>query len=151
MHISCKMICIGMFLFVLFASCSNKESGSKNLPFLNIEEGLKNQKEMFLSDIADSIGYIKLETTPECLIGNGSAYIRNDKVFVHTIKPARVLVFNTKGKYLYKLDKQGQGPGEYTNLFQFTISNSGNRMAFTRWSPPTSGRSISKLPTPLSP
>ena len=101
------------------------------MPVLNIEEGLKNQKKLFLSDIADSISYIKLETSPECLIGNGTAFIRKDKVFVSTIKPARVLVFDTQGKYLYKIDKQGQGPGEYTALFQFTISNSGKRMAFT--------------------
>lgn len=101
------------------------------MPILNIEVGLNNQKKAFLSDIADSISYIKLETTPECLIGNGTAFIRDDKVFVSTIKPARVLVFDTQGQYLYKIDNQGQGPEEYTALFQFTVSKSGNRMAFT--------------------
>ncbi|HHU35481.1 MAG TPA: 6-bladed beta-propeller, partial [Bacteroidetes bacterium] len=36
---------------------------------------------------------------------------------------SRIIVFDNKGKYLFKIEKLGRGPGEYTDITDLTISN----------------------------
>jgi hypothetical protein len=77
-------------------------------------------------DIADDVEaeweIFRLETSNECLVAdiskiifqNGMYYISDDvSLFLH--------VFDSKGKFLKKLEKQGQGPGEYIDIKTFDI------------------------------
>ncbi len=125
------LIVILILIQVCIEACQNSNNSLELIQIINIEAGFKNQKELFLSDIADSIGYVKLETTPECLIGNGNALIRDNKIFFKMSNPDRILIFDMDGKYISKLDKIGKGPGEYTGIFQWTVSPRGERLAFS--------------------
>ena len=72
-----------------------------------------------------NIRYIPLETTDECLLGNADKIlIQNNRIYVADFNKAMSLfVFDMNGKYLFKINKRGQGPGEYTSFRDFDIHN----------------------------
>lgn len=76
-----------------------------------------------LSEILDdSVEVIPLEMKDECLI---SQIVRiefyKDKILVSDKANAKIFVFTSEGKYLKSIGKQGQGPGEYSFLGDFTL------------------------------
>lgn len=75
------------------------------------------------SQFVDSIHFIPLETTENNLIGTVTKIIKtDDKYYVLDNKMAKkIFVFDTKGKFLYSIGIYGKGPGEYSNLTDFTV------------------------------
>jgi hypothetical protein len=124
-----KIITIGAIAISLMA-CQPTNKNRENIRIIDVEAGFRNKKDMPLSAIADSIAYIKLETLPDCLIGRGTPLIRGNRVFVMTQHPDCIYIFDRSGKYLSKIDKKGKGPGEYDGISQWSVSPSGNRVAF---------------------
>jgi hypothetical protein len=81
-----------------------------------------------LSEIVDSISSIQLETTDECLIASIGLLKYHDRhYYIYDIRAKTIYIFNETGKYVSKLCKYGQGPGEYLGLNNFTI-DSDNRI-----------------------
>ena len=113
-----------LLALLCFSSCqSNEPSGT---PVQNVVLDLDLDQKLFLSEIADSIEIIPLEQTDGSDIGEvwriipykGRFYILNaiNNYYIHY-----VLVFDNQGRFIYKLDKRGQGPGEYTSLNDIAI------------------------------
>jgi hypothetical protein len=74
------------------------------------------------SDLYNRYEVILLETTNESLISQIVNIVKEkDKYFVGDNRIHKVLVFDSTGKYLYSIGRQGRGPGEYRNLADFTI------------------------------
>lgn len=75
------------------------------------------KKEMLLSEIADSVIIIPLETKQECIMGTTvKMIIKNKYIYALDVKQDIVFVFNKKGEFIAKLNKKGRGPAEYSNL-----------------------------------
>src|SRR5690554_6814270 len=67
------------------------------------------------SEIYDSVRFIALETSKNCLIGgiNNLIYFKN-KFFVHDKHIAKsVFIFDKNGKFECQIGKIGKAPGEY--------------------------------------
>jgi hypothetical protein len=87
---------------------------------LDIQQVIKKPKNILLSDIAKSVTYIPLETTPKFLIGDKSVRVKpcGDYIFVSEHgKP--VGVFSRTGKFIRTIGRIGNGPGEYNFDFLF--------------------------------
>lgn len=72
-----------------------------------------------LSHFATDIDYIKLETTPECLIslqGPVRAFICDSNIVIISYSNIRILVFDENGKFLNRVGRIGQGPEEYISM-----------------------------------
>lgn len=76
-----------------------------------------------VAQIADTVKYIRLETTPEALIGTiYDIQVVDSMIFIFESLPAsRILCFMADGRFRYKIDAIGKGPGEYIDLESFTI------------------------------
>ncbi|MFA5817241.1 MAG: 6-bladed beta-propeller [Bacteroidales bacterium] len=109
-------VCICVFLM----SCSTKIK--TELPVIDVIGALKNEKLLKLSEIVDHIEYVKLETTPECLIGGGQAVLTGNTIYIKNFRPISLLVFDGQGKFLRQISRQGKGPGEYINFAYFDVS-----------------------------
>lgn len=74
------------------------------------------------------ISFVPLETTPESTIGQiGKVIFRHNKLYIADFDLSKALfVFDMQGKFLFKIDRSGRGPGEYTNFFDFDILNNGD-------------------------
>jgi hypothetical protein len=87
--------------------------------------------ELKLSNFSN-VRYIPLETTDDCLIGNiNKALIRNNRIYVADFDQAFALfVFDLQGKFLFKIARMGQGPGEYVSFRDFDIQSNGDIYMF---------------------
>ncbi len=97
----------------------NKENKPINLNLL------KNVKYTDFYENLDSIKLIPLETTDISLIGNISRiFIVNDTIFIADYsKTKTIFAFNLQGSFLYKINKLGNGPGEYQNINMVQIDD----------------------------
>jgi hypothetical protein len=74
-------------------------------------------EEILLSEIAESIHYIKLQTDPETRLGRIHSFIIREKhIYVLDISHHTIWVFDREGNLASKLARRGNGPGEYLRL-----------------------------------
>jgi hypothetical protein len=76
-----------------------------------------------LFDYFSSIELIPLETSPDVLIAGITKIINYQDKWYMLDKPQSILfVFDQTGKFLFKIDKKGQGAGEYLFISDFNIN-----------------------------
>jgi hypothetical protein len=82
-----------------------------------------------ITSLADSVRYIKLETTDESIIGIISQVIYYDGLFfIRDNKSSSILVFEQTGKYKFKISKKGRGPGEYAEMTRMLLDRKNRRI-----------------------
>ena len=111
-----KILLIIWGMYLCFA-CQQKDEISWNI---EVENGVES---MLVSDIADTVKYIRLETIPEALIGTiYDVQVLDSMIFIlETLPASRILCFTADGRFRYKIDAMGKGPEEYRDLESFTI------------------------------
>jgi len=110
-----------LFLLIIIFSCSNRKSNDYSTEGKEITIDLKSVQNVSLK--IENIRYIPLETTDECLIGRADkVLIKNNRIYVSDFNKAMALfVFDMNGKLLFKINRRGQGPGEYISFNDFDI------------------------------
>lgn len=99
----------------------------------NIEfsEYLKNKKDLFLSDIAESVSYVQIETTNEYLIGEKGLSVKPCGEFLFVGQHNSPLgVFDRNGKFIRTIGKIGKGPEEFNNDYFFYPEEIGRKIMF---------------------
>lgn len=120
-----KSILILLNLVLLFTTCSVKSNDSKsnnneNSLLIDLSE-LPTGLEDLSNDIKD-IKFVPLETSSKCLISEIRTIIENEEyIFVRDNKGKSILRYDKKGKYISKIGKIGKGPGEYLEIFDFSL------------------------------
>ena len=121
---------IYLFLFVsLFLSCSSHSVKREEVKVIDsiirIGDAIANPLSMSLSSFVDSITYVPLETT--------KSYVRN-KELISYVKPYWIVfpgdVFDEKGRFISHIGALGQGRGEETNGWGYSIFYDNHRMFF---------------------
>lgn len=98
-------------LFVLFIPlfCTAQEVVNVRIDPRDITYGQEK-----LSDFAESIEYVPLETKEKCLIGRVSGFdISNNYILVACGKADVAYLFHRDGRFISRVGNQGGGPGEY--------------------------------------
>lgn len=119
-----------IFFIIIFCFCGRKSTNEKDntgsvlrIDLLS-EPGSKVTK---LSEFAENIEYIPLQTTDSSLMGsvrhkivyNGKRiYLKNTE----GLSQASILCFDINGKFLFRIEDTGRGPEEYTNIEDFDVS-----------------------------
>ena len=110
-----KMKALGLILVTLtslLVGCLNEEA----VETINVySEPVR--EEMNISQIAEEISLVQLQNDSGNVIGRVHSVIIRDKyIYVLDISSHSVLVFNRDGSFVSKLDRRGNGPGEYLGL-----------------------------------
>lgn len=85
-----------------------------------------------ISDLIDSIKYVKLELTENSMIGElTKIVIFEDRIYALDMKTSSLFTFDIDGKYISKICNIGQGPNEYTQLDFFTIDKKQRHLVLT--------------------
>ena len=114
---------IKYYSFIIFClcliSCSDKTE-TKDVISVDLED----ISQPSIYDIFSDISVIPLETTTESLIKNISKvqYYKSRYYILDSRPFYRILVFDSAGKYLYKIDNRGNGPHEYIDISDFYIN-----------------------------
>lgn len=105
--------CILFVFCIVISGCDRNISGVEAIK-VNPNEVAE---ETLLSEFVDSIRYIKLQTDPNCLMGRIRSIILKEKyIYAFDQSQMAIFVFDMNGKFVSKLDKQGNGPDEYRRL-----------------------------------
>lgn len=106
---------------MLFSCASEKndkvmnEGGCLIIPF---EKGVENVRAIKLSDIAEKVTFIPLETTDSSLVARqmlNNVRLANGQIYVPCSEGLLTFDEHT-GKFLRRISRKGQGPGEYTSI-----------------------------------
>ncbi len=115
-----KITLILLIISVLYSCTRENKANLDNLEIYPLRE---KKREIKLNQLFSNFDFISLETTDEAIIGNISKLIFNDdNIFILDNSQAKkIFIFNTNGKFIRTIGKIGKGPGEYTNIEDFTI------------------------------
>lgn len=92
---------------------------SQQLPVLELATAIDHPTKIALSDFIESIGYVQLETTQDCLI-NANPDIKLLKHHILIITNQQCLLFDRKtGAFIREIGHYGKGPGEFRSTYGF--------------------------------
>lgn len=112
--------CLAFLLFILLA-CQQNQKGT--VPEINPD--LFINKEIKLSDIADSVIYVSFDTT---VIFRGIRHCEYMDSFILISTGDELLKYDNSGNYIQTIGSSGPGPEEYTRCLQFTVDREGKRI-----------------------
>lgn len=107
-----------------FCSCSDNNSKQDEIRVIDPRELI--QANILLSDLAQSISYIPLSNNVPFIHVNSLQLC--DSVTIACTYPEGIFTFNSKGKLLNRIGKNGRGPGEYQWGFMFTLDREHKRV-----------------------
>lgn len=113
-----------LLLGCLSCNSENGEVGESDIYFVDIESKVGESRSVYLSEIADSVYYIPLETTQESVVSSPFRYImvyENKKLFYRQGESYKI--FDALGgEFLGTFDRQGNGPEEYIASVRFLVN-----------------------------
>lgn len=110
------LCCIGIFLF-LVSACDEKKEKSI---LIDLDQSF-DTKEIKLSELADDIRCIPLETNGDFLLpDNNTMYWVSDK-YIISISDKDIRQFSSEGKFVRKLASAGKGPDEYSRILSYAV------------------------------
>ena len=120
-----KVRVTNIFLLLLFWSCSSPEKVNYN----SIEVDIDERHNVSVLNLFDRIELIPLETSNSSLLSFIDKLIcYNDVLYIHDYSEKQILAFGPDGKFLYKINNRGQGPGEYLHISDFDINKEESKM-----------------------
>lgn len=126
-----KKIVLLICFICLIISCGKVEEpkqkirDKKKISTINLSNLKK--KNYHIDSVYENFRYIKLESTTNSLIGKyDKIKFENDTIYVLEKSNSQqcIFAFNTNGKFLFKIDAKGRGPGEYIKIDDFYINTS---------------------------
>lgn len=109
-------------LVSVFVSCEERKPVTDGCIRFDLSESLSDT--LNVQDRIYPLELIALETTEESLLGSVDKLIEaNGRYYVLDHMMECVQVFDGTGKYLHRVGKVGQGPGEYSDLSDFAVDD----------------------------
>ncbi|MBR1941505.1 MAG: 6-bladed beta-propeller [Bacteroidaceae bacterium] len=120
-----------LLMLISLTGCSSPKGNAdtekveEGLPVINLSEGVEEVDKLNLSDAAERVEIVKLETTGQSLISDiEHIQVTNSDIWITHYKDQYVYRFSRDGKFKNRVGKIGQGPEEYTRLSSFWIDES---------------------------
>lgn len=115
---------IATCIIVLFSACIHKSDRIRNdnVNVIPLKEAINHvdNKPIKLSEHFSGFEYLKLETSPNCMLGSGkraTQFIITPKYIYSEGKK----FLRNDGRFVHDMGKTGNGPGEYVRLFSVDI------------------------------
>ena len=109
-----------LLLALILASCNNQKARNQDDAVFNVSfDDCKTTVDLKLSDLIDNYTFVKLETTPESLIGlNPRIILAKDNIIV--IDMNGIYKFTADGRFVRKIIKFGRGPAEISIAINYS-------------------------------
>jgi hypothetical protein len=100
---------------------------------MNIND-LRGEVTLPLSELAEKLEIVRLETRNEALFGYGNVTLSDNYIGIATTSnPRSFKLFDRKGKYLRDIGRQGRGPNEYGNIYSAAIDEKSGTIYILPW------------------
>jgi len=123
----------GCFEVIDFTPLDYKQLVKQNeVKIIDIEAAVGTGRVMELSEIAGKVQYVPLETTKESLVNGGIITLSYVNGLIYVMEMSQVKIFDSGGKYLSTVNRQGRGPEEYTDIINAGVfPENGNIVVMT--------------------
>lgn len=113
-------------IIALFLISCEHENKINDLRVIDVESNVGKSRKVLLSEVAESIEYIPLETTEDSFLGipRKNQFIYENNILFVCQKGDYYKIFNSKGNYLSTFNQRGNGPKEYISSNHFEIDSS---------------------------
>ena len=113
-------VILASLLLMCVSSCINNPS-SETTTISTLKIDLSNvTQEKKISEILTDISLVKLETTPNSLIGDiNKIFVTKNLIYISD--GLSVYLFGMNGQFKKRLHQNGKGPGEYTGISDFVV------------------------------
>lgn len=115
-----------LIVLVLTACTNNSSPNGKDLRIIDVAGNIDKYRAVNLSEIADSVEFIPLETTKESAIRRifyDNIIFENGLFYISSKEDGDIKIFNKRGGYIKTFNKMGRGPGEYDFFDRFDINH----------------------------
>ena len=112
-----------LIFIVFFFGCQSKQTTDESTKIIKVD--LNSPQKASLFDYFKSIELIPLETNSDVLIGSPRKMIYHQNryyIFDKHRNKHVVHIFDDWGKFIFNIDKRGNGPGEYTYIDDMIIN-----------------------------
>ena len=114
-------VCLPIFAFAQKVPTMQKEAtGIEH--HIDVYTAIQNKQQyLTLSDFAEDIEFVPLETTDECLLDESimNIVVTRQDIIVYDLNAC--YRFNRQGKFMNRIGSQGNGPGEYVKSLYITV------------------------------
>lgn len=110
-----------LLMALTFFSCNEKVRNQHNGVLQEIRLKDIESNKIVENDVFNSIHFVRLETTDNCLIDQIEQISLYDDLFYVLDKKDNLFVFNEHGKFVRKIGMKGPGPEEYIGATMFYI------------------------------
>ena len=123
-----KHVAIFIIALLTLISCRNKDNSNiknSDIETISVFEHYSDKKSF--SSFIDTIELIPLETTEDNLIGEITRIVFHDKKYyvrsTNSMQNGKLFVFDETRKFIRRIGKNGNGPGEFVNFYDFAITS----------------------------
>lgn len=114
-----KFTLIVLTFLIGLISCRNSANGQKENSEFNVSfDDCKTSVDLKLSDLIDSCRLIRLESTPESLLGNMPRFIIGNE-YILVVDINAILKFSKEFRFIRKVIKFGRGPQELSRAIWY--------------------------------
>lgn len=131
------LLVLAMLFFQCNSNKTNKQTSADEqdkffvIPY---EDALRNKKTIKLSEVAEDILYIPLQTDSNCLLARKPEYHFTEQYIIVENRD-HVLVFDYTGKFIRKIGTPGKGPNEIDLIRMAVVNEKDKTIALqTNWS-----------------
>ncbi|MGE4414075.1 MAG: 6-bladed beta-propeller [Bacteroidales bacterium] len=119
---------IFIIMIIALFSCT-EEDKPKDLRVIDLAGNVGKTSIVNLSEIAENIEYIPLETNDESLLASPLMHLNfeNGRLYIRQFQ-TEIKIFSQDGKFIKSFNKQGRGPQEYEGLYRFYVDPSTNNL-----------------------
>ena len=110
---------VAVTLLATFSCKPDVDLQTEHIKIIDLASAVGGGKIVSISEVADDIKYVALETTDSSLIGSTAVInVVKDRIYVTSrgLNVRDVKVFDLNGKYIFTFNKAGRGPKEYSLL-----------------------------------
>jgi hypothetical protein len=93
----------------------------------------RNKVKLPLSELAEKIEIVRLETRNEALFQWGNVVLSDNYIGMVCSNPKAFKLFDRKGKYLRDIGREGRGPNEYGNIYSAAIDEKSQTIYILPW------------------
>ena len=95
-------------LFVI-SSCQVRQYDNRKF---NVKDAFHLRDSLLVDNLIDSVWYVRLETTDDCLLSMNNSDIEISNRFIYCLSDNVIYLFSIDGKYISKIDNHGHGPSD---------------------------------------
>lgn len=124
---------LSLAVVAVLCSCGGKPKthsvAQTGLVTIPLEASIEEERKVALSDLAEKVEYIPLETDTNCLVGNlwDNRIIRSKQYFFLAMGKS-LLQYSLNGKFVRNIGSVGQGPGEYSWITDIDVRDDSRQL-----------------------